>query len=183
MQILCVAKALRIMDAVAQSPKGMTRKEIARRVGVPAHTAFHLMNTLGSKGYLMRQEFGDYTLGLAIVDRARERACHAVGVSVPPPLYVPDPNVLPINDEIQSVTRALRILEIVGQAPDGAYAMEITEQSGILRTTTYRLAWMLESVEYLVRPKKPFLLGPRISAHAKQALAQLRQIEADGIYQ
>jgi IclR family acetate operon transcriptional repressor len=78
-----VARALAILDALAESPDGLGVGEVARRLGVNASTASRLLATLQAGGLVERTQGGPYRLGLkllALSDRVlagldvRERA-------------------------------------------------------------------------------------------------------------
>lgn len=47
----------------------MSAKAVARRVGLPLATCYHLLRTLAYEGYLVRTPTGDYVVGLRIADR------------------------------------------------------------------------------------------------------------------
>ncbi len=67
--IRSVSRALRILEAVGQDPRGLSAKAVARRVGLPLATCYHLLRTLAYEGYLVRSPNGDYVVGLRIADR------------------------------------------------------------------------------------------------------------------
>jgi DNA-binding IclR family transcriptional regulator len=78
-----VARALAIIDALAESGHGLGVNELARRIGVNPSTASRLLATLGQAGIVERSAGGPYRLGLrllALSDRVlaqldvRERA-------------------------------------------------------------------------------------------------------------
>ena len=70
--IRSVSRALRVLEAVGASPKGLTVKQIARRCELTVATTYHLVRTLAYEGYVIRREDGTYTVGLEIADRFRE---------------------------------------------------------------------------------------------------------------
>jgi DNA-binding IclR family transcriptional regulator len=70
--IRSVSRALRVLEAVGQSPKGLTVKQIARRCELTVATTYHLVRTLAYEGYVIRREDGTYVVGLEIADRYRE---------------------------------------------------------------------------------------------------------------
>lgn len=62
-----VARALALLDAVADSEGGLGVNELARRIGVNASTASRLLATLEAGGLLERSPGGPYRLGLKLV--------------------------------------------------------------------------------------------------------------------
>jgi DNA-binding IclR family transcriptional regulator len=70
--IRSVSRALRVLEAVGQSPRGLTVKQIARRCELTTATTYHLVRTLAYEGYVIRREDGTYVVGLEIADRFRE---------------------------------------------------------------------------------------------------------------
>jgi DNA-binding IclR family transcriptional regulator len=70
--IRSVSRALRVLEAVGQSPRGLTVKQIARRCELTTATTYHLVRTLAYEGYVTRRDDGTYTTGLAVADRFRE---------------------------------------------------------------------------------------------------------------
>src|SRR5439155_21532147 len=70
--IRSVSRALRVLEAVGQSDRGLTVKQIARRCQLTVATTYHLVRTLAYEGYVIRREDGTYVVGLEIADRFRE---------------------------------------------------------------------------------------------------------------
>jgi DNA-binding IclR family transcriptional regulator len=70
--IRSVSRALRVLEAVGQTPRGLTVKQIARRCELTTATTYHLVRTLAYEGYVARREDGTYVVGLEIADRFRE---------------------------------------------------------------------------------------------------------------
>ena len=70
--IRSVSRALRVLEAVGQTPRGLTVKQIARRCDLTTATTYHLIRTLAYEGYVARREDGTYVVGLEIADRFRE---------------------------------------------------------------------------------------------------------------
>lgn len=70
--IRSVSRALRVLEAVGQTPRGLTVKQIARRCQLTTATTYHLIRTLAYEGYVTRREDGTYVVGLEIADRFRE---------------------------------------------------------------------------------------------------------------
>src|SRR5262245_42808918 len=70
--IRSVSRALRVLEAVGQTPRGLTVKQIARRCELTTATTYHLIRTLAYEGYVSRREDGTYVVGLEIADRFRE---------------------------------------------------------------------------------------------------------------
>ncbi len=67
--IRSVSRALRVLEAVGQSPRGLTVKQIARRCELTTATTYHLVRTLAYEGYVIRREDGTYIVGLQVADR------------------------------------------------------------------------------------------------------------------
>lgn len=70
--IRSVSRAFQVLEAVGQSPRGLTVKQIARRCDLTVATTYHLVRTLAYEGYVMRREDGTYIVGLEVADRYRE---------------------------------------------------------------------------------------------------------------
>ena len=70
--IRSVSRALRVLEAVGQTPRGLTVKQIARRCELTTATTYHLIRTLAYEGYVTRRDDGTYTVGLEVADRFRE---------------------------------------------------------------------------------------------------------------
>jgi DNA-binding IclR family transcriptional regulator len=62
-----VARAIALLDAVAESDTGARVGELARRIGVNPSTASRLLGTLEAGGLLEREPGGPYRLGLKLV--------------------------------------------------------------------------------------------------------------------
>ena len=56
--IRSVSRALRVLEAVGQSPRGLTVKQVARRCELTVATTYHLVRTLAYEGYVIRREDG-----------------------------------------------------------------------------------------------------------------------------
>jgi DNA-binding IclR family transcriptional regulator len=70
--IRSVSRALRVLESVGASPRGLTVKQIARRCELTVATTYHLVRTLAYEGYVVRRDDGTYGVGLEISDRYRE---------------------------------------------------------------------------------------------------------------
>ena len=70
--IRSVSRALRVLESVGSSPRGLTVKQIARRCELTVATTYHLVRTLAYEGYVTRREDGTYTVGMEVSDRFRE---------------------------------------------------------------------------------------------------------------
>lgn len=70
--IRSVSRALRVLESVGGSPRGLTVKQIARRCELTVATTYHLVRTLAYEGYVTRREDGTYTVGMEVSDRFRE---------------------------------------------------------------------------------------------------------------
>lgn len=66
-RVASVARALALLDEVAQSDAGLGVNELARRIGVNASTASRLLATLEDGGLVERSADGRYRLGLKLV--------------------------------------------------------------------------------------------------------------------
>ncbi len=62
-----VARAIALLDVLADSEVGLGVNELARRIGVSASTASRLLATLQDAGVVDRSEGGPYRLGLRLV--------------------------------------------------------------------------------------------------------------------
>ena len=62
-----VARAIALLDAVAESDGGARVNELARRIGVNPSTASRLLSTLEAGGLVERTSHGPYRLGLKLV--------------------------------------------------------------------------------------------------------------------
>jgi DNA-binding IclR family transcriptional regulator len=63
-----LARAFEILDMLALSSVGLTKMEIARKIGIPYSTAFNLLNTMADHGYVRKDEAGGrYYLGLKLL--------------------------------------------------------------------------------------------------------------------
>ena len=65
--VASVARALALLDALADHPPGLGVNELARRIGVNASTASRLLGTLQRGRYVDRDPGGPYRLGLRFV--------------------------------------------------------------------------------------------------------------------
>ncbi|HKE66191.1 MAG TPA: helix-turn-helix domain-containing protein [Micromonosporaceae bacterium] len=70
--IRSVSRALRVLESVGATPRGLTVKQIARRCELTVATTYHLVRTLAYEGYVVRRDDGTYGVGLEISDRYRE---------------------------------------------------------------------------------------------------------------
>jgi IclR family acetate operon transcriptional repressor len=65
--VASVARALSLLDALADSDRPLGVSELARQIGVNASTASRLLATLEQTGYVERTARGPYRLGLKLV--------------------------------------------------------------------------------------------------------------------
>jgi IclR family acetate operon transcriptional repressor len=65
--VASVARALSLLDALADSDRPLGVSELSRRIGVNASTASRLLATLEQTGYVERTSSGPYRLGLKLV--------------------------------------------------------------------------------------------------------------------
>lgn len=80
------------------------------------------------------------------------------------------------SDLIQSVSRAFRVLEEVGSAPDGLNAKQVARRCGLTLSTTYHLLRTLCYEGYLSRrPPGVYLLGYEIAGRFRDLAQALRQ--------
>jgi DNA-binding IclR family transcriptional regulator len=70
--IRSVSRALRVLESVGGTPRGLTVKQIARRCELTVATTYHLVRTLAFEGYVIRRDDGTYGVGLEVSDRFRE---------------------------------------------------------------------------------------------------------------
>jgi DNA-binding IclR family transcriptional regulator len=63
-----VARAVELLDALAESGEGLGVNELARRIGVNASTASRLLGTLEQSRLVQRSGGGPYRLGLRLVE-------------------------------------------------------------------------------------------------------------------
>lgn len=70
--IRSVSRALRVLESVGGTPRGLTVKQIARRCELTVATTYHLVRTLAYEGYVTRRDDGTYGVGLEVSDRYRE---------------------------------------------------------------------------------------------------------------
>lgn len=70
--IRSVSRALRVLESVGATPRGLTVKQIARRCDLTVATTYHLVRTLAYEGYIARREDGTYVVGMEIADRFSE---------------------------------------------------------------------------------------------------------------
>ena len=75
--ITSVQRALRLLEAASRSPTGAPAKQLARTVGLPIGTTYHLLRTLTFEGYVRRLGDGRYVVGdevAKLMDRSELRA-------------------------------------------------------------------------------------------------------------
>jgi DNA-binding IclR family transcriptional regulator len=65
-RVQSVARGLRILTLVAESPEGLTAREIAAALDLRLPTAHHLVQTLVAEGFLMKDKGHRYRLGLRV---------------------------------------------------------------------------------------------------------------------
>ena len=69
-RVQSVARAANILFAVAQSPAGLTSREISEKVGLPRQATYHLLHTLAALGLLTRNQRNRHVMGLRICSLA-----------------------------------------------------------------------------------------------------------------
>ncbi|TNC29156.1 IclR family transcriptional regulator [Amycolatopsis alkalitolerans] len=72
-----VQRALHLLDAVGASERPVTAKALARAVGLPLPTTYHLLRTLVHEGYLCRLDDG-YVLGEQVTGLRRRNGRQAL---------------------------------------------------------------------------------------------------------
>jgi IclR family transcriptional regulator, acetate operon repressor len=75
--ITSVQRALALLRAASRAPSGAPAKQLARSVGLPMGTTYHLLRTLTYEGYLQRRTDGSYVLGeeiATLLDSSRLQA-------------------------------------------------------------------------------------------------------------
>lgn len=78
------------------------------------------------------------------------------------------------TDLIQSVSRALRVLEVVGAAPEGCSAKVVAARTGLHLSTTYHLLRTLAYEGYLVRTDTgDYRIGLKIAGRFRDLQASL----------
>lgn len=68
--IQSIDRALDIIEALSQEVDGLGVTEIARRCGLHKSTAYRIISTLAARGYLRKNENGNYQIGLALLSVA-----------------------------------------------------------------------------------------------------------------
>jgi IclR family KDG regulon transcriptional repressor len=62
-----VARALSILEAVAESSNGLTNSDLSRRLKMPRSSASYILRVLEKRDYLQRDAGGKYRLGLKLM--------------------------------------------------------------------------------------------------------------------
>jgi DNA-binding IclR family transcriptional regulator len=65
-----VDRAMNLLELLASSRRGLTLSELSRRLGIPKSTAYYLVYTLVTRGYVQRAAGGLYSLGFRFADIA-----------------------------------------------------------------------------------------------------------------
>lgn len=94
-----VQRALHLLDAVGASARPVTAKALARSVGLPLPTTYHLLRTLVHEGYLRRLDDG-YVLGEQIAALRRNAAQAQL------------PKIRPVLRALRDETRAAAYLSL-----------------------------------------------------------------------
>jgi DNA-binding IclR family transcriptional regulator len=75
-----IERAIRILEALARSQRGLTLSEISRRFGIPKSSTHHILGTLEAFGYLRKHELtGRCRLGLRFISLSRH-AIEGLGI-------------------------------------------------------------------------------------------------------
>jgi DNA-binding IclR family transcriptional regulator len=61
--VRAVVKAMQLLLRISEAPEGMQVSDAAREIGIPQATAYHLVNTMLSEGFLSRDSLRRYRLG------------------------------------------------------------------------------------------------------------------------
>ncbi|MFE3176659.1 IclR family transcriptional regulator [Amycolatopsis sp. NPDC059090] len=80
-----VRRALHLLDAVGASERPVPAKVLARSVGLPLPTTYHLLRTLVHEGYLRKLDDG-YALGGQVSELCQRSSLHAVLPRIRPAL-------------------------------------------------------------------------------------------------
>ncbi|ADB50355.1 IclR family transcriptional regulator [Conexibacter woesei] len=67
---------------------------------------------------------------------------------------------------VQSVARAIQMVDLVARSEEGLSAMEISGQTGVNRSATYHLLHTLTQTGVLARDGRRYLMGPRAGVFA-----------------
>jgi IclR family transcriptional regulator, acetate operon repressor len=62
-RVMSVVKAMRLLVRIGEAPHGLAVAEVARETDIPLTTAYHLVNTMLSEGFLSRDDARRYMLG------------------------------------------------------------------------------------------------------------------------
>jgi IclR family transcriptional regulator, acetate operon repressor len=65
-RVQSAARAIGILQAIAQSESGLTTREISERVGIGRQATYHLLHTLTSTGMVRRNDRNRYLLGFRV---------------------------------------------------------------------------------------------------------------------
>src|SRR5690242_4616160 len=66
--VLVLAKAVAILDALAERPNGLTLAEVNREVGSNRSTTYRILRSLDQHRLIRRTESGRYRLGLKLLE-------------------------------------------------------------------------------------------------------------------
>ncbi|PKV95172.1 IclR family transcriptional regulator [Amycolatopsis echigonensis] len=80
-----VQRALHLLDAVGASERPVPAKVLARTVGLPLPTTYHLLRTLVHEGYLCKLDDG-YALGSQVSELRQHTSLHALLPKIRPVL-------------------------------------------------------------------------------------------------
>jgi IclR family transcriptional regulator, KDG regulon repressor len=124
---LTVLKALDVLECLAFSAQSLSAPEVAERCGLTRPTAYRLLSTLASRGYVANGQDGRYLLGTKMLSLSRrlidnvelprlarpnlETLCHDVGEAVH--LAVLDNTEVLYIDKIES-SAAARMYSVIG---------------------------------------------------------------------
>lgn len=65
-----VDRAMSLLELLASSRAGLTLSELSRKLGIPKSTAYYLVYTLVTRGWVQRSSSGHYSLGFRFADVA-----------------------------------------------------------------------------------------------------------------
>ena len=72
--ILVLHKMLDILETIRESRSGLSLADIARALGLPKATAYRIMTTLESRGYIMRNPSGHYLVARKMFDLRQDES-------------------------------------------------------------------------------------------------------------
>jgi DNA-binding IclR family transcriptional regulator len=124
-----LAKGLRILDLLTQTPDGMRATEVARRFDLNLNTAGRLLATLEASGFATRNPRGEYALGAKIIAAAVRR------LNIPSVANLAHPYLVALRDAtsetallVSRVGSSLVLLDVV----EGKHDLRVVQTTGSL---------------------------------------------------